>query len=296
MPHRLFARDSSILCTSRSVRLHSSSCPSIRRAVTMACACASTLAGVGSAMARKFVNVELIEHGLADYDRSKSHSKRYDKRFTSALSKAKKAKLGMWSGKIKPKTDTPAPTVTLVKPTTTTKPAAKGSIVSELNSTFYHLQTCPSANRLSKRSLIRYTSPEAAERAGKRPCSRCQRGRAREFNRKTSAPQTRRRQWPGKLIGLKSNKTFFYSPVSVHLKKAQLSDMIGFNTLKEAKASGRKPDPYSLRLTALPGYPVEKPEPGECIGRALPYYRPCRRAPADESGLCLECQRGELRE
>ena len=87
--------------------------------------------------------------------------------------------------------------------------------------------------------------------------------------------------------------TYFYSPVSPRLKKVAVSDMIGFDTLKAAKASGRKPDPISLRLTALPGYPVDKPLPGECIGRALPYFRPCRRAPGDASGLCLECQKGE---
>jgi hypothetical protein len=249
--------------------------------------------GVGPALARKFVNVELVEQGLADYSRSEACEKRYSKRFTAALTKAKKAKLGIWSGSIKVKEDKHEPVVADVKPVkpdVSVKPVSKGNLVSELNSRYYHLSTCPIASRLSKRSLIRYSSPEAAERAGKHPCARCLIERARKFSGKS---EKRTIRWPGKLIGLKSDPTYFYSPVSVKLKKVKASDMIGFNTLAEAKASGRKPDPYSLRLTALPGYPLEKPEPGECIGRALPFYRPCRRAPADASGLCLECQRGE---
>lgn len=258
--------------------------------------------GVGPAMARKFVNIELVKRGLADYDFSKARSARYDRRFTSAVAEAKKAKLGIWSGKdTAPKDDsstavahvTHTDSGTPAKETKHVMPAAKGKVVSELNSRFYHLPACPIAKRLPERSRIRYASFEAAERAGKRPCARCLRKRARKHSKKTDTPRKGRRNWPGKLIGLKSDPTYFYSPVSVHLRKVPLSDMIGFDTLKEAKASGRKPDPYSLRLTAPPGYPLEKPEPGECIGRALPYFRPCRRAPADASGLCLECQRGE---
>jgi len=255
--------------------------------------------GVGPAMARKFVNIELVKQGFADYDYRKARSRRYDARFTSARAEAKKAKLGIWS---KTEKDDSAEAIAHVKHTEPavhtedtkhTEPAAKGKVLSELNSRFYHLPTCPIAKRLSKHSRIRYASFEAAERAGKRPCARCLRKRARKLTKKSDTPTKGRRNWPGKLIGLKSDPTYFYSPVAVQLRKVPLSDMIGFDTLKEAKASGRKPDPYSLRLTALPGYPLEKPEPGECIGRALPYFRPCRRAPADASGLCLECQRGE---
>lgn len=253
--------------------------------------------GVGPAMSRKFVNIELIKQGLADYDCSKAHSKRYDKRFTSALAKAKKARLGIWSNKHAAETGTGG---SAVLADTASVPAGndisrpkKGKVISELNSRFYHLPTCPYAERLSERRLIRYASFKAAERAGKRPCRRCLRQRAGKFGSMADGAAKGRRRWPGKLIGLKSDPTYFYSPVSPKLKKVDESDMIGFDTLKEAKASGRKPDPISLRLTSLPGYPSEPPAPGECIGRALPYFRPCRRAPADESGLCLECQRGE---
>ena len=66
--------------------------------------------------------------------------------------------------------------------------------------------------------------------------------------------------------------------------------MIGFATLDEAKASGRQACVECLRLNAPPGAPPCLPQAGECIGRCPPYFRPCMRAPADASGLCLMCQ------
>jgi len=235
---------------------------------------------------RKAVNVELVARGVADYDSSKARSKLYDRDFTAALDKARKDKLGMWSDGTKaPPTPTPTPA-----------PAAAGVVLAEMNSSFYHLLTCPEAGRISASNHVKYASPDAAERAGKSACRRCQPERAQKAEAASQAqaptPNAEAAK-PGKLIGLKSDPTYFYSPVAPKLKGVPASDMIGFETLAAAKTSGRRPDPFSLRLEAPPGYPPCPPEPGECAGRALPYFRPCRRAPADASGLCLECQGGK---
>jgi hypothetical protein len=171
------------------------------------------------------------------------------------------------------------------------EPAQPSGVVAELNSRQYHVSTCSSAKRLSKRNIIRYASADAAERAGKKPCGWCLAERAEKFSKSDKAAS--RRKLPGALIGLKSNTRFFYTPVAPQLKKVKVDDMIAFKTVAKAKASGRKPDPISMRLTALPGYPLELPEKGECIGRALPFYRPCRRDAKGPSGLCIYCAKGE---
>jgi endonuclease YncB( thermonuclease family) len=231
---------------------------------------------LGADKDRKVVNVELIARGVADYDFSRARSRLFDRDFSAALDKARQAKAGMWSG------GAGAPQVT--------PPDAAGGVVAEMNSSLYHLPTCLDAQRLSASNMIRYASPEAAERAGKSACPRCQQQHTQQTAGGSGRTQDGRAVRAGKLIGLKSDPTYFYSPVAPKLKGVPASDMIGFETLDAARASGRKADPMSLRLNAPPGFPPCPPEPGECIGRAAPYFRPCRRAPADASGLCLECQ------
>jgi hypothetical protein len=253
---------------------------------------------------QKLVNVELVTRGVADYDVSKAKSRQFDREFAVALDKAKKAKKGMWSeaavatgtkttpAEVKP----PAGATTTAKPPApnpqpaAAEPAPEGGVVAEMNSSLHHLPTCAEAKRLSPRNILHYASPEAAERAGKIACARCQQKRADEGPAALAKPATCEAAKVGKLIGLKSDTKYFYSPVAPKLKNVRDSDMVGFSTLAEAKASNREPDPYSLRLTPPPGAPAQPPGPGECIGRAPPFFRPCFRAPADASGLCLECQ------
>lgn len=251
----------------------------------------------GPAKARKIANIELVAMGAADYDVSQAGSKQYNDAFTAARDKARTAQLGIWAGTggttvAASETTETAAVAASAATGTQAGPASNSGVVAEMDAFFHHLPSCPDARRLSTRNTVRYASPEAAERAGKTPCLRCQLTRA-EALRKAGHASPGRRPWPGRLIGLKSDPTYFYSPVAPRLKDADTDDMLGFETVEEAKATGRKPDPVSLRLAVIPGYPADPPEPGECIGRALPFFRPCRRAPADTSGLCLECQRGE---
>lgn len=233
------------------------------------------------------VNVKLVESGVATYDTAVAKSKLYDADF------AKAQKMQEAAGN-KP----PPPATTVAKtppsPAKTTPPpaAAGGSICAELRGSFHHVASCNKAQQLSANNKIFFASPEAAEKSGKRPCWSCQPGRADEqaFGSKKSNAATALAV--GKLIGLKSDPKFFFTPTSTRLTEVAVDDMVGFGTVQEAKASGRQPDTGCLRLTAPEGQGNlhQPPKDGECIGRSPPFFRPCFRAPADDSGLCTVCQ------
>ena len=91
------------------------------------------------------------------------------------------------------------------------------------------------------------------------------------------------------MFGIKNDK-FFYSPVSKKLAKADGATLVKYSSLAEAKKSGRRPDPGSLRIQ---NPVVPPPEGKECIGRRLPYLRPCRRDADHPTGLCEFCLDGK---
>lgn len=228
------------------------------------------------------VNVNLIENGLAAYDTTIAKSALYNADFDRAQQKQDKAA----------KTP-PAATGTKPPPKDVVKPASAGGIIcAELRGSFHHLATCTKAQQLSANNKIEFATPELAEKSGKRPCWTCQPGRADEQAFGAHQTDASAALKVGKLIGLKSDPKYFYSPTAQRLAKVDASDMVGFATVAEAKASGRKPDVGSLRLTPAEGQGdlFQAPKDGECIGRSPPFFRPCFRAPADESGLCTVCQ------
>ncbi|MGH7143717.1 MAG: thermonuclease family protein [Planctomycetota bacterium] len=248
------------------------------------------------------VNLKLVETGAATYDTSASKSKQYDSEFErAAKAGAKAAKANAGAGGDGDDDDDAGTPKQVPDAAGQSHPAEKvlvaaaqpaGKYVAELNGSFYHLATCKKVAQLAPNNRIYFATPEAAEKAGKRPCWFCLADRAENAAFGHADPGVNRHlaQKVGHLIGLKSNPTYFYSPTAAGLKDAAISDMIGFKSLAEAKATGRLPDPVSLRLTPpTDGSPYDPPKAGECIGRAPPYGRPCYRAPVDDCGLCAVC-------
>jgi hypothetical protein len=177
-------------------------------------------------------------------------------------------------------------------------------VCSELYSRKYHLLSCRWGKMISKQSRIIYEGFDAAEKAKKMPCSHCLYERVKEVRRKKASSSKEKsisaRKVPtktstskpvGGLIGIVGDKSF-YSPVSKKLANLPKEKFIIFSSLKKARASGRRPDPGSLRIDnpIVPG-----PEQGECIGRGLPYLRPCRRDAGHATGLCEPCLNGRVR-
>jgi hypothetical protein len=158
-------------------------------------------------------------------------------------------------------------------------------VYSELNSSQYHLPTCRWALQMSPQRRIRYRSAEAAERAGKHPCWICLAERARRaaFGDMKAPGKVRVVQGKGPIVALDG---VFHAPNCEEVL-GKADRCTSFPTVTAARAAGLKPCHHCLRLA---GGEVPLPEQGECIGRAPPHRRPCRRAPADESGLCLYCQ------
>ena len=182
-------------------------------------------------------------------------------------------------------------------------------VLSELYSKRYCRKDCRWAKLIHPQSQIIYDSYQDAELVGKFPCSQCFYPRVLELrkqeamkkklsknetsssSKKTTTTIARKktelevRKHVGYLFGIKGDK-FFYSPVSKKLANIDESKLIKFSSIKAAKKSGRRPDPGSLRIE---NPVVPPPEGKECIGRRLPYLRPCRIDADHPTGLCENC-------
>jgi hypothetical protein len=135
---------------------------------------------------------------------------------------------------------------------------------------------------MSPQRRIRYASVAAAERAGKRPCFICFAQAAKERLPGAQTRTVRIVPGVGPLVGFGA---VFHAPNCEQLPDDG-AGCVSFRTVAAATAAGLAPCTHCLRLS---GGMVPLPEKGECIGRAPPGRRPCRRSPADESGLCSYC-------
>ena len=227
------------------------------------------------------INEQLVRIGLARYDAGDKRSPHYHQKMVSADAAARKAKAGMWA-----EGETPATLASsALAPGSGGRPLA-GGVYSELNSSMYHVPTCRWSKQMSPQRRIRYKTSRAAERAGKKPCWICLSERAEGAMRAALGPRPRVVRVvrdKGPLVG---HAGMFHAPNCERiLKKA--AECTSYPTASEAKAKGLSPCKRCLRLS---GQPVPLPMKGECSGRAPPHRRPCRRKPADESGLCSYCQ------
>jgi hypothetical protein len=247
---------------------------------------------------KSFINQEMIEKGYAEYVKVKSKS--YGK-LQDAMSETQEKILKETAGS----------SSSLDK-----EVMEKGMFktVSELYSKKYHRTECRWANMIHPQSQIIYDSYQDAELAKKFPCSSCCYSRVLELRKQdamkkklsgasssssssksttsrstTTAKKAEPEKHAGYLFGIKNDK-FFYSPVSKKLAKADGASVVKFSSLRDAKKSGRRPDPGSLRIQ---NPVVPPPEGKECIGRRLPYLRPCRRDADHPTGLCEFCLDGK---
>jgi endonuclease YncB( thermonuclease family) len=235
------------------------------------------------------VNEQLVRKGLARYDPAPKRSKHYHIKMTSADAAARRARAGIW-GSGEAAATTRARTVAAVSRGRAAGPVGAkeppGVVYSELSSSMYHLPSCPWAHRMSAQRRIRYRSSQAAERAGKKPCWSCMGERAKKQAFGSPAVRARARVVAGKgpLVG---RKGFFHAPNCERILAKPAGELESFGSVSQAKGKGLKPCERCLRLG---GGPIPLPGHGECAGRAPPHRRPCRRAPAGGSGVCLYCQ------
>lgn len=217
-----------------------------------------------------FVNEQLIKQGFASYENVKSET--YDKLQTAL----KKASLDQTQLRVK---------------VDQKEFDNDDKVCSELYSKRYHLMSCRWAKMIDAQSRIIYKGFPAAEKAGKQPCSKClyERVKSKRAEEKTSGGSSGVAHVGG-LFGVEKYKRF-YSPVSKRLRRLK-DGIVKFDTLEAARASGFKPDPGSLRIDN-PVLPA--PTGKECIGRALPYLRPCRRETEHPTGLCEPCLNGRIK-
>jgi endonuclease YncB( thermonuclease family) len=234
------------------------------------------------------VNEQLVREGLARYDRGTAPSKYYHKKMAAADGAARRKKSGIWaSGTAVAAVRTP-PGRKLTRPRGPRPKMvvgvgdAAGVVYSELNSSQFHLASCRWARRMSPQRRIRYASIASAQRAGKRPCFICQSAAATKHLRPAGRGKVRILRGYGPLVG---HAGLFHAPNCKELPRDG-KGCTSFATPKAAAAANVKPCTYCLRLA---GGNVPLPEKGECIGRAPPRRRPCRRAPSGPSGLCLHC-------
>lgn len=248
---------------------------------------------------KSFINQEMIEKGYGEYVKVKSKS--FGK-LQDALSETQEKRLKETAGS---------------SSSMDKEVMEKGMFktVSELYSKKYHRTDCRWASMIHPQSQIIYDSYQDAELAKKFPCSHCCYSRVLELRKqeamekklsssssssssksiasKSSKAEPIKEAEPekhvGHLFGIKSDK-FFYSPVSKKLAKVDGTSLVKYSSLTEAKKSGRRPDPGSLRIQ---NPVVPPPEGKECIGRRLPYLRPCRRDADHPTGLCEFCLDGK---
>jgi len=238
----------------------------------------------------KLVNEQLVRNGLARYDDHGKPSKYYKVKMASADKAARGAKLGLWSSgeavavaSARPPRQRPRPRTAVAA--MVGAPQRAGVVYSELNSSQFHLPTCRWAKQMSPQRRIRYKSIDMALKAGKRPCWICLSEEAKKAVFGGHAASRKIRVLTGKGALVAVDGVFHACNCEEILDRGD--DVVTVRTPKEAMQAGLKPCKKCLRLA---GGEVPLPEKGECIGRAPPHRRPCRRAPADESGLCLYCQ------
>ena len=241
----------------------------------------------------KNVNQELVRRGLARYEAGAKRSRHYHQKMVSADAAARKVKAGIWASVASGPAERPAaqsPAVGLGRSHArgSARRLLKGrGVYSELNSSMYHLATCRWAKQMSPQRRIRYRSYDAAERAGKKPCWMCLAERAQGAMQAGLGAKRGKRvrviRGKGPLVGHEG--VFHAANCEKILDKAERCASHG--TVGEARAAGLGPCTRCLRLS---GGPIPLPQKGECVGRAPPHRRPCRRAPADDSGLCSYCQ------
>jgi len=235
-------------------------------------------------------NEELVREGLVAYRPGGKPSEFYHKKMESAESAARGARAGIWASG----TPALAEAVASLEPSETPAsrgetagtpaggPEEEGVVYSELSSSMYHLPSCRWTARMSAQRRIRYKSPEAAERAGKTPCWICMAERAERILPTDRKGLVRVLAGKGPIVGCGSE---FHAPNCERLMD-RAAECTSYRTVKEAEDAGLAPCTACLRLSGM----IPKPLKGECIGRAPPQRRPCRRAPADDSGLCAYCQ------
>lgn len=227
------------------------------------------------------VNEELVQKGLARYEPGKKPSRHYHQKMARADSIAREAGLGLWASG-GPARKEGAPAAVAVASPAPGEAGPAGGCYSELNSSLYHTANCRWALRMSPQRRIRYRSFGAAERVGKKPCWIClgERANKKAFGHVKRTFRTVRGKGP--LLGYRGR---FHAPNCEEILD-RANECAEFKTAGAPKAAGLAPCTLCLRLS---GGEVPLPSPGECIGRAPPHRRPCRRAPSGESGLCLRC-------
>jgi hypothetical protein len=237
----------------------------------------------GSAVA----NAEIIKTGLARYEHGGKPSRAFKVKMQLADAFARRKHVGIWEkgAVVASAPAKPVGRARVVAATVTAAPAGlePGGLYSELNSSTYHLAACRWAQRMSAQRRIRYASADAAKRAGKRPCFMCMSDKANK-GLPGGGGKVRVVAGKGPLVAYGSA---FHAPNCEKVLGKLAGKLAGLATVEAAKAAGLKPCDGCLRLS---GGRMPMPSEGECIGRSPPYRRPCRRAPADTSGLCLYCQ------
>lgn len=227
----------------------------------------------------KNINVEIVAAGYASYDDGGKPSKYYGIKMKRAAEKSGKA--------VKSTSRTSRSSSKSSSRSSRSSSLSRGKYYAELQGSQYHTASCRWAKKINKQRRIAYSSPQAAEKANKSPCWICMEARA-SSRMGGGEDAIKTLEGAGPLVGY--GKTFHASNCKKILSK-KASSVKSFATVEEAKAASFEPCILCLRLG---GGAIPLPEEGECIGRAPPGRRPCRRAPADESGLCSYCLgRGE---
>ncbi|MBF0244440.1 MAG: hypothetical protein HQL31_04125 [Planctomycetes bacterium] len=167
----------------------------------------------------------------------------------------------------------------------------KAVYCSELNSKRYHEASCKWVASINKQSLIKYDNYLAAEKASKEPCTLCLHARVKELRVLGNKQKDSGQNFTGALFGIEGDNKF-YSPVALTLEKADPANVVRYASLKDAKDAGLKPDPSSLRLESAI---LSPPKGDECIGRCLPFFRPCLRPSNHPTGLCEACLNGRIK-
>lgn len=229
----------------------------------------------------KLANAEIVKAGFAAYDNGGKPSKYYHVKLAAAVKAAAKAGHAVSVSAKPPR----KPSAAKSNASTASPGVSGGSYYAELQSSNYHTAHCRWARQMSSQRRIRYKSVDAAERAGKMPCWICmeKRAKAAMMGNKSRDGGVKVVAGAGPLVGLVKT---FHAPNCERILKKKASDLKSFDTVAAAKRAGLAACTRCLRLD---NKLIPAPGPDECIGRAPPGRRPCRRAPANKSGLCSHC-------
>lgn len=224
------------------------------------------------------VNAQLVKQGLARYQPGEKPMRYYHQAMQKSQRAAQSAKLGLWA-----KAPAGAPAPAAARGTPGREPTlVAGAIYAELYGSIYHRASCRWSRQMSPQRRIQYRSVDAAEKVGKRPCWICMSRRAETALMGNQSKRIQAVTGKGPLLGYQGE---FHGPTCSKILRHG-DECAEFTTADAARAGGLRPCNLCLRLR---GGMIPLPERGECAGRAPPHRRPCRRAPADASGLCLLC-------